>query len=90
MNEVGITETPDKIKMKALVDSEGKYTFNRVPEDKIYNISIEKKHFCWEKETQKMKVTQQEAIKPPMFKHLGYEVTYDAGFNFEAELKKES
>jgi hypothetical protein len=51
MNEVGITDTPDKIKMTTTVDSEGYYTFNRVPEDVIYNLSIEKKHFCWEKDT---------------------------------------
>jgi hypothetical protein len=51
MNEVGITDTPDKIKMTATVDIEGYYTFKRVPEDVIYNVSIEKKNFCWEKDT---------------------------------------
>jgi hypothetical protein len=53
---VGITDTPDKVKMTTYVDSDSKYTFSRVPEDVIYNISIEKKHFCWEKDTLKLKV----------------------------------
>jgi hypothetical protein len=90
MNEVGLTDTPDKVKLQAFVDIEGKYTFSRVPEDVIYNISIEKKHFCWAKDIQKIKVQSQKDIRAPVFAHRGYEVNFNTDFEFEAELRKES
>lgn len=82
MNEVGITETPDKIKRTTEVLPTGQFTFNRTFQDKIYNIFIEKKHFCWIKDTQKVKVEPKTPIDSPVFQQNGYLVTYEADFDF--------
>jgi len=88
MNEVGIADTPDKIKRTTTVNREGKFDFNRTEKGKIYNVIIEKKHFCWIKESIKSKIEGDSKIDNVSFQHIGYRVTYDADFAFQLETAK--
>jgi hypothetical protein len=41
LNEVGLTDHPNKFKKIGKIDNEGFYVFPRLVDEKIYNVSIE-------------------------------------------------
>ena len=88
MNEVGIADIPDKIKKTTTVDREGKFEFTRVQREKKYNMVIEKKHFCWVKDSIKLHVKKESRGDMTVFEHVGYRITYDADFAFKLQTTK--
>ena len=84
MTEVGIADHPNKIKQTAKISEKGRYVFPRLADEKIYNISIEPKNFCWANLHHKIKVEKMTSMEVPSFQHTGYRVNYKTPFKFEA------